>query len=80
MPNEKTDPLGFATENADQQRDMAAKGGPTTTLGKADSNHSIATPATSDTQTEIAAESEDKKQDTKESMDTDAEGIYPDKN
>ena len=77
MPNEKTDSLGFSTENADQQRDMAAKGGPTTTLGKADSKHVAPTSASSDTQTEITADS---KSDTKESMDTDAEGIYPDKN
>ena len=56
MPNEKTDPLGFSTENPDQQRDMAAKGGPTTTLGKADDEHAIPTPATSDTQTQITAE------------------------
>ncbi len=61
MPNEKTDSLGFATENSDQQRDMAAKGGPTTTLGKADNDVSIPTPATSDTQTEIAADSSKKK-------------------
>ena len=56
MPNEKTDSLGFSTENSDQQRDMAAKGGPTTTLGKADDKHVASTTATSDTQTEIAAD------------------------
>lgn len=55
MPNEKTDSLGFSTENPDMQRDMAAKGGPTTTLGNADSKHTAATPATSDTQTQLAA-------------------------
>ena len=80
MPNEKTDSLGFATENPDQQRDMAAKGGPTTTLGKADSKHVASTPASSDTRTEIAAESNDNKTDKATDMDTDAEGIYPDKN
>ena len=80
MPNEKTDPLGFSTENPDMQRDMAAKGGPTTTLGKADDKHVAATPATSDTQTEITAESKDDTKDKSLDMDTDAEGIYPDKN
>lgn len=80
MPNEKTDPLGFSTENADQQRDMGAKGGPTTTLGRADSDRSIPTPATSDTQTQIAAESDDTDMDKATDMDTDEEGIYPDKN
>ncbi len=59
MPNEKTDSLGFSTENADQQRDMAAKGGPTTTLGKANDKHTAAKPATEDTQTKIVTENEE---------------------
>ena len=80
MPNEKTDSLGFSTENADQQRDMAAKGGPTTTLGKADDKHVAPTSASSDTQTEITAESNDSKTDKATDRDTDDEGIYPDKN
>ena len=80
MPNEKTDSLGFVTENADQQRDMAAKGGPTTTLGKADDKHVAPTSTSSDTQTQIAAESNDNKTDQSTDMDTDEEGIYPDKN
>lgn len=79
MPNEKTDSLGFSTENSDMQRDMAAKGGPTTTLGKADSKHVAPTSASSDTQTEITSESDDDKKDKALDMDTDAEGIYPDK-
>ncbi len=65
MPNEKTDPLGFSTENPDMQRDMAAKGGPTTTLGKADNRHTAAKPATSDTQTEITADEKDNTKNTK---------------
>ena len=56
MPNEKTDSLGFSTENSDQQRDNAAKGGPSTGVGKADSKHTAAKPATEDTQTKITTE------------------------
>ncbi len=76
MPNEKTDSLGFSTENPDMQRDMAAKGGPTTTLGKADDEHAVPTPVSSDTQTQITAEEDN---DKKEDVITDEEGIYPDK-
>ncbi len=68
MPNEKTDSLGFSTENPDQQRDMAAKGGPTTTLGKADAKHVAPTPASSDTQTQIAAESDNNSNDDNETV------------
>ncbi len=70
MPNEKTDSLGFSTENPDQQRDMAAKGGPTTTLGKANSKHVASTPATSDTQTEITSDTEDNGDSSKETRQT----------
>ena len=80
MPNEKTDSLGFSTENSDQQRDMAAKGGPTTTLGKADDKHIAPTSGSSDTQTQITSESKENKTDKALDMDTDDEGIYPDKN
>lgn len=80
MPNEKTDSLGFATENADQMRDLASKGEPMAGLGKADSKHVAPTSAASDTQTQIAAESDDNKTDKATDMDTDDEGIYPDKN
>ncbi len=66
MPNEKTDSLGFSTENPDQQRDMAAKGGPTTTLGKANDKHVAPTPVNSDTQTEIAADADKTQSDSDE--------------
>ena len=66
MPNEKTDSLGFSTENPDMQRDMAAKGGPTTTLGKANDKHVAPTPATSDTQTEITSDTNDNSDSSKE--------------
>lgn len=55
MPNPNTDNQGFATENADKQRDDSAKGGPMTGPGNADSKHGIVAPYDSDTQTQIAA-------------------------
>lgn len=55
MPNEKTDSKGFASHEADKERDMAAKGGPTTSLGKADDKHRIVAPYDEDLQTQIAA-------------------------
>ncbi len=60
MPNEKTDSKGFAYQ-ADQERDMAAKGGPSTSLGKADSKHRVSSPYNEDLQTQIAAKSKHKK-------------------
>jgi len=55
MPNPKTDSAGFSTSNADEERDLGAKGGPSTGLGIPDDKHGIATPYSSDTQTQIAA-------------------------
>lgn len=63
MPNEKTDSKGAATYNADQERDMAAKGGPTTSLGKANDKHQAPKPYSEDLQTQIAAKSKHKKND-----------------
>lgn len=63
MPNEKTDSKGFASNEADQERDMAAKGGPTTSLGKADDKHRVVSPYNEDLQTQIAAKSKHKKED-----------------
>jgi hypothetical protein len=63
MPNEKTDSKGFASSQADQERDMAAKGGPSTSLGKADSKHRVSSPYNEDLQTQIAAKSKHKKND-----------------
>jgi len=59
MPNPKTDSAGFSTSNADQERDMGAKGGPSTTTGIPDDKHGIASPA-SDLQTQIAAKGKPK--------------------
>ncbi len=55
MPNEKTDRLGASTGNADQQRDAAAKGGPSTSLGIPDDKHGISQPYNEDLQAQIAA-------------------------
>jgi hypothetical protein len=57
MPNEKTDRSGFSTSNADEERDMAAKGGPSTTLGNPDGKHGISKPYDEDLQAQIAAKS-----------------------
>ena len=55
MPNPKTDSSGFSTSNADEERDMGAKGGPTTSLGSPDDKHGVAAPYDSDLQTQIVA-------------------------
>jgi hypothetical protein len=60
MPNPKTDNAGFSTSNADQERDMGAKGGPSTSTGIPDDKHGNAAPYDSDTQTQIAAKNNKK--------------------
>jgi hypothetical protein len=55
MPNPKTDSAGFSTSNADQERDMGAKGGPSTSTGMPDDKHGNAAPYDSDLQAQIAA-------------------------
>ena len=55
MPNDKTDKQGFSTQNQDQERDNAAKGGPMTGPGNPDSQHGISQPYSEDLQTQIAA-------------------------
>ena len=55
MPNPKTDSQGFSTSNADNERDLGAKGGPATSPGRADSKHGIAAPYDQDLQAQIAA-------------------------
>ena len=61
MPNEKTDRKGFASNESDQERDMAAKGGPSTSLGKSDDKHRVVKPYDEDLQTQIAAKGKHKK-------------------
>jgi hypothetical protein len=55
MPNPKTDTAGFSTSNADEERDMGSKGGPSTSLGQPDDKHGISSPYNSDLQAQIAA-------------------------
>jgi len=57
MANSKTDSQGFGSQNPDTERDMAAKGGPTTSLGRPDNKHGISKPYDEDLQTQIAAKS-----------------------
>jgi hypothetical protein len=66
MPNEKTDSKGFASQDADQERDMAAKGGPSTSLGKADDKHRVVAPYDEDLQTQIAAKGGKHRKDNNE--------------
>jgi hypothetical protein len=60
MPNPKTDNSGFSTSNADEERDMGAKGGPSTSLGRPDDKHGISAPYDSDLQSQIAAKGKGK--------------------
>jgi hypothetical protein len=73
MPNEKTDRQGFSTENADQARDTAAKGGPSVGLGNPDSKHGISAPYDEDLQAQIAAKGGHKKKDADRDDDKNAE-------
>ncbi len=57
MPDIKTDPQGFSTVNSDEENDMGAKGGPTTSLGNANDKHTIVHPYDDDIQTQLAAKS-----------------------
>jgi hypothetical protein len=61
MPNPKTDAGGFSTSNADEERDMGAKGGPATGLGQPDDKHGVVAPYDSDLQTQIVAKGKNKK-------------------
>jgi len=64
MEDTKKDQQAYSTVNPDEERDMAAKGGPTTTLGIPDDAHGIAHPYDADTQTQLAAKSTENKKDT----------------
>ncbi len=55
MPNSKTDKQGFATRNADEERDIAGKGGPAIGLGSPTDKHGIAAPYDEDLATQMAA-------------------------
>jgi len=66
MPNPKTDNAGFSTSNADEERDMGAKGGPSTSLGGPDDKHGISAPYDADLQAQIAAKTKKEKEKTKQ--------------
>lgn len=69
MPESEVNTNGYTGKNQDEERDMAAKGGPTTTLGNPSDKHGISAPYDADLQTQIAAKSTnkpDKKNDTEE--------------
>ena len=67
MPNPKTDPLGFSTNNSDEQRDMGAKGGPSTELGMPDSKHGISAPYDEDLTTQMAVKGKNNHKDKRSS-------------
>ena len=67
MADKKTDQQGYSTVNADEERDMGAKGGPTTSLGTAGNAQDVPHPYDDDIQTQLAAKStENKKHDEKQ--------------
>jgi hypothetical protein len=70
MPNPKTDTGGFSTRNSDEERDMGAKGGPTTSLGSPDSKHGISAPYDEDLTAQMAVKGKkkNKKQAVKENI------------
>ena len=66
MPNPKTDNAGFSTGNVDKERDMGAKGGPSTSMGVPDDKHGISRPYDADLQAQIAAKAKKEKEKTKQ--------------
>lgn len=65
MADTKKDQNAYSTVNADEQRDMGAKGGPTTSLGIPDDKHGISAPYDEDIQTQLAAKSTQNKDSSK---------------
>jgi hypothetical protein len=63
MPNPKTDKSGFTTSNADEERDMGAKGGPSTSLGSPDDKHGISAPYDADLTTQMAVKGKKNKKE-----------------
>jgi len=61
MDDYKKDQQAYSPLNADEQRDMGAKGGPSTSLGIPDDKHGISQPYNEDTQTQLAAKSTENK-------------------
>lgn len=61
MANDRKNQQAYSTVNPDEERDMGAKGGPTTSLGIPDDAHGISHPYDADTQTQLAAKSTENK-------------------
>ena len=67
MPDDdKTYQQSYSPVNADEERDMAAKGGPTTSLGIADNAQDVPHPYDEDIQTQLAAKSTENKNNKQE--------------
>ncbi len=76
MATSKTDSNGYSNLGSDSERDMGAKGGPTTSLGTPDANHNISHPYSSDTQTQLAAASnKENTEEEKEEIRKQAESV-----
>ena len=61
MPDKKIDNNNYGRQSNESERDIAARGAPSTGLGNPDGKHTIQTPYDSDLQTQIAAKGKDKK-------------------
>jgi hypothetical protein len=61
MERRGTDNNGIGSDSNAQKGDLASKGGPAAGLGKADNDHRISKPYSSDLQTQIVAKGKKKK-------------------
>ena len=61
MTSDRKDANAYSTVNPDEERDMGAKGGPTTSLGITDDAHDVPRPYDEDIQTQLAAKSTENK-------------------
>ena len=65
MPDRKSDANDYGARSEDTERDLGAKGGPSTGLGSADDKHRISHPYNEDLQTQLAAKNKSKKKNKK---------------
>ena len=64
MTSDRKNANEYSTVNPDEERDMGAKGGPTTSLGTPDDAHDVPHPYDEDIQTQIAAKSTENKKNS----------------
>jgi hypothetical protein len=64
IDDDKKDQQAYSAVNADEKRDLAAKGGPSVGLGIPDDKHGVAAPYDSDIQSQLAAKSTENKKET----------------